>query len=62
MDDEAQTLQKVDQLFVPRENPRLLIIRPMEQWPSRAGTEKQPIPEDMHKPINENGKSHLVLF
>ncbi|KAI4368002.1 hypothetical protein MLD38_016619 [Melastoma candidum] len=35
-DEETPTTPKADALFVPRENPRALIIRPIDQWPSRT--------------------------
>nr|XP_010914821.1 nuclear pore complex protein NUP98A isoform X1 [Elaeis guineensis] len=55
-DEEAPSTPKADALFIPRENPRTLIIRPIEQWPSRNSVEKQIIPKDKPVPTNENGK------
>ncbi|XP_073052088.1 nuclear pore complex protein NUP98A-like isoform X3 [Primulina eburnea] len=39
-DEETPSTPKADALFIPRENPRALVIRPMDQWPARANTEK----------------------
>lgn len=46
----APTTPKADALFFPRENPRKLFVRPIEEWPS--STKKQPI--NAH-PANGNG-------
>ncbi|CAH8326887.1 unnamed protein product [Eruca vesicaria subsp. sativa] len=47
---------KADALFIPRENPRALVIRPAQQWSSR---DKSTIPKDRPTapPVHENGKS-----
>ncbi|KAL6640623.1 hypothetical protein ACP70R_008973 [Stipagrostis hirtigluma subsp. patula] len=45
-DEESPATPKADALFIPRENPRNLIIRPIEQWPSRSATDKQSFPKD----------------
>ncbi|XP_050268788.1 nuclear pore complex protein NUP98A [Quercus robur] len=46
---------KADALFIPRENPRSLVIRPIEQWPMRASVEKaSPLKESTL--VHENGK------
>ncbi|KAJ0235870.1 Nuclear pore complex protein NUP98A [Hirschfeldia incana] len=47
---------KADALFIPRENPRALVIRPAQQWSSRG---KSTIPKDRPTapPVHENGKS-----
>ncbi|KAG0446852.1 hypothetical protein HPP92_028607 [Vanilla planifolia] len=56
-DDEAVTATpKADALFVPRENPRALIIRPIDQWPTRNGADKQPVLKINADSANENGK------
>ncbi|XP_068659406.1 nuclear pore complex protein NUP98A-like isoform X2 [Aristolochia californica] len=55
-EEEAPSTPKADALFIPRENPRALVIRPMEQWPSRASAEK-PVFKDVSTPVHENGKS-----
>ena len=38
--EDTPTTPKADALFIPRENPRALVICPMEQWPARACFEK----------------------
>ncbi|CDY20633.1 BnaC08g14250D [Brassica napus] len=46
---------KADALFIPRENPRALVIRPAQQWSSRG---KSTIPKERPTaPVHENGKS-----
>ncbi|KAK3166517.1 hypothetical protein QOZ80_1AG0046790 [Eleusine coracana subsp. coracana] len=45
-DEESHATPKADAFFIPRENPRNLIIRPIDQWPSRNGTERQTVPKD----------------
>ncbi|KAG2267806.1 hypothetical protein Bca52824_062361 [Brassica carinata] len=46
---------KADALFIPRENPRALVIRPAQQWSSRV---KPTIPKDRPTaPLHENGKT-----
>ncbi|KAL6905951.1 hypothetical protein ACP4OV_003552 [Aristida adscensionis] len=45
-DDESPAKPKADAFFIPRENPRNLIIRPIDQWPSRSGIDKQSILKD----------------
>ncbi|XP_040385271.1 nuclear pore complex protein NUP98A [Oryza brachyantha] len=44
-DDESPATPKADAFFIPRENPRNLIIRPIDQWPSRGTVDRQPIPK-----------------
>ena len=39
-DEDTPTTPKADALFIPRENPRALVICPMEQWPAKACSEK----------------------
>ncbi|KAL6552723.1 hypothetical protein OROHE_008087 [Orobanche hederae] len=39
-DEETPSTPKADALFVPRENPRALVIRPLEPWHSRSGMTK----------------------
>ncbi|RID57304.1 hypothetical protein BRARA_F00687 [Brassica rapa] len=47
-----------DALFIPRENPRALVIRPVQQWSSRV---KSTIPKDRPiAPVQENGKSSEI--
>ncbi|XP_062201968.1 nuclear pore complex protein NUP98A-like isoform X2 [Phragmites australis] len=45
-DEESPATPKADAFFIPRENPRSLIIRPIDQWPSRSGIDRQLIPKD----------------
>ncbi|ONK78817.1 uncharacterized protein A4U43_C02F22740 [Asparagus officinalis] len=51
-DESATATPKADALFIPRVNPRSLIIRPIEQWPLRPNASK--LPQD--SPLNGNGK------
>ncbi|KAF6163465.1 hypothetical protein GIB67_029314 [Kingdonia uniflora] len=55
-DEEAPSTPKADALFIPRENPRALIIRPTEKWPSRASAEKLSSLKDTYTSTHENGK------
>ncbi|CAO2035539.1 unnamed protein product [Urochloa humidicola] len=45
-DEESPATPKADAFFIPRENPRNLIIRPIEQWPSRIGIDRHLVPKD----------------
>ncbi|CAL4914334.1 unnamed protein product [Urochloa decumbens] len=45
-DEESPATPKADAFFIPRENPRNLIIRPIEKWPSRSGIDRQLVPKD----------------
>ncbi|CAL4884719.1 unnamed protein product [Urochloa decumbens] len=45
-DEESPATPKADAFFIPRENPRNLIIRPIEQWPSQSGIDRQLVPKD----------------
>lgn len=54
-DEETASTPKADALFLPRENPRSLVIRPAEQWPSKSSAEKA-FPFKDASPIHENGK------
>ncbi|KAL0446576.1 UNVERIFIED_CONTAM: Nuclear pore complex protein A [Sesamum latifolium] len=58
-DDETPSTPKADALFVPRENPRALVIRPLEQWPSRSSAEKT---KASSTPIRENGKVRQDVY
>ncbi|XP_049348812.1 nuclear pore complex protein NUP98A isoform X1 [Solanum verrucosum] len=60
-DDETPSTPKADALFVPRENPRALVIRPLDQWPSRGGLEKVSPSKHMSSPAHENGKTAEVV-
>ncbi|XP_023534368.1 nuclear pore complex protein NUP98A-like isoform X1 [Cucurbita pepo subsp. pepo] len=53
-DEETPSTPKADALFIPRENPRALVIRPTDQWPSRASSEKVLPSKDTS--VRENGK------
>ncbi|KAK2456227.1 Nucleoporin autopeptidase [Trifolium repens] len=55
-DDDTPTTPKADALFIPRENPRALIICPMDQWPGKA-SEKASSFKDRYTSVNENGIS-----
>ncbi|CAN6289479.1 unnamed protein product [Urochloa humidicola] len=65
-DEESAATPKADAFFIPRENPRNLIIRPIEQWPLRSGIDRQLVPKDSAEldklpssmPSLENGKQH----
>nr|XP_034911632.1 nuclear pore complex protein NUP98A-like isoform X7 [Populus alba] len=54
-EEETPSTPKADALFIPRENPRALVIRPMDQWPSRESAEKAS-PLNASAPVYENGK------
>lgn len=53
-DEDTPTTPKADALFIPRENPRALIICPMEQWPGKS-SEKASTFKDGSVPVNGNG-------
>ncbi|KAK3228229.1 hypothetical protein Dsin_008091 [Dipteronia sinensis] len=55
-DDETPSTPKADALFIPRENPRALVIRPTEQWPSGASAAKLSSLKDTSTRVHENGK------
>ncbi|KAF7827626.1 nuclear pore complex protein NUP98A [Senna tora] len=50
-DEDTPTTPKADALYIPRENPRALVICPMEQWPTRAPSSLK----DRCTPVNDNG-------
>ncbi|XP_039045282.1 nuclear pore complex protein NUP98A-like isoform X2 [Hibiscus syriacus] len=53
-DEETPSKPKADAVFIPRENPRSLVIHPAENWSSRTSLEK-PLPlEDTSTPVHEN--------
>lgn len=54
-DEETAGTPKADALFLPRENPRALVIRPAEQWPSKSSADKASAFKDT-SPMHENGK------
>uniref|UniRef100_A0A0E0MK26 Nucleoporin autopeptidase n=1 Tax=Oryza punctata TaxID=4537 RepID=A0A0E0MK26_ORYPU len=45
-DEESPATPKADAFFIPRENPRNLVIRPIDQWPSRGTVDRQQIPKN----------------
>ncbi|VFQ59371.1 unnamed protein product [Cuscuta campestris] len=70
-EEETTSTPKADAFFVPRENPRALVIHPLETWPSRASPRKPfstteenskvvedasaPLPNGVSKGDKENG-------
>lgn len=54
-DEETPSTPKADALFIPRENPRALIIRPTEQWPLGASAMKTSSIKDTSTRARENG-------
>ncbi|XP_020573490.1 nuclear pore complex protein NUP98A isoform X2 [Phalaenopsis equestris] len=59
-DEVAPTTPKADALIIPRENPRALIIRPIEQWPSSNGVNTQSASKNIVGSSSDNGKIHAV--
>lgn len=57
-DEETPSTPKADALFVPRENPRALVIRPLEQWHSISSAEKT---KATGTPVHENGKTNIFI-
>lgn len=56
-DEETPSTPKADAVFIPRENPRALVIRPIENWPSRTSAEKASPLKAASTPVpHENGK------
>ncbi|GLU17638.1 hypothetical protein SLE2022_339980 [Rubroshorea leprosula] len=55
-DEETPSTPKADAVFIPRENPRALVIRPTEHWPSRAFADKISPMKNLSTPVQENGK------
>lgn len=58
-DEDTPSTPKADAFYIPRENPRALVICPMEQWPTKASSEKASS-KDRSTPVKENGKFHEV--
>ncbi|XP_010247732.1 PREDICTED: nuclear pore complex protein NUP98A-like isoform X2 [Nelumbo nucifera] len=56
-DEEVSGTPKADALFIPRENPRALVIRSTDQWPSRTSLEKSSLLKEANGPVHENGKA-----
>ena len=59
-DEEAPTTPKADTLFIPRENPRALVIRPLEQWPGRTNGDKRSLSKE-HTPVQKSGNLFFTL-
>ncbi|KAL9236506.1 hypothetical protein vseg_011167 [Gypsophila vaccaria] len=57
-EDEAPSTPKADALFIPRENPRTLIIRPIDQWPKSSVKEASMLMYDNGKTTSDNQR-HL---
>ncbi|KAJ0980511.1 hypothetical protein J5N97_008766 [Dioscorea zingiberensis] len=53
-DDETPSTPK-DVLFIPRDNPRALVIRPIEQCPPRRNEERQSVLKENSTPANGHG-------
>ncbi|XP_028805918.1 nuclear pore complex protein NUP98A [Neltuma alba] len=53
-DEDTPTTPKADALYIPRENPRALIIHHAEQWATKAYPEKTSF-RDRSTAVNENG-------
>ncbi|XP_058202494.1 nuclear pore complex protein NUP98A isoform X2 [Rhododendron vialii] len=53
-DEETPSTPKADALFIPRENPRALVIRPLEQWPPRKNADKSSPFKDTSSSAFEN--------
>ncbi|CAI9261673.1 unnamed protein product [Lactuca saligna] len=51
-DEETTSTPKADALFIPRENPRALVIRPLKQWPGKSSAEKL---KNASSPAQTNG-------
>ncbi|EPS70588.1 hypothetical protein M569_04169, partial [Genlisea aurea] len=57
--EEIPSTPKADALFVPRENPRALVVRPIDQWPSRSSSHTVKTTGGGGRTHEiENGKSH----
>ena len=52
-DEETTSTPKADALFIPRGNPRALVIRPLKQWPGKSSAEKL---KNASSPAQTNGK------
>ncbi|CAI9281076.1 unnamed protein product [Lactuca saligna] len=51
-DEETTSTPKADALFIPRENPRALVIHPLKQWPGKSSAEKL---KNASSPAQTNG-------
>ncbi|CAK9168190.1 unnamed protein product [Ilex paraguariensis] len=61
-DEETPSAHKADALYVARENLSDLVIRPLEQWPSRANPDKTSPPKDTSTPPHGNGNCVLLFL
>lgn len=59
-DEETPSTPKADALFIPRENPRALVIRPVEQLQPRMSIEKSTPSKYMSGATLEKGKLGLI--
>ncbi|XP_059662088.1 nuclear pore complex protein NUP98A isoform X2 [Cornus florida] len=60
-EEETPSTPKADALFIPRENPRALVIRPLEHWPVRTNAKKASLLKEPSTLVHENGKlSHFA--
>uniref|UniRef100_A0A2P2KJE9 Nucleoporin autopeptidase n=2 Tax=Rhizophora mucronata TaxID=61149 RepID=A0A2P2KJE9_RHIMU len=55
-EEETPSTPKADALFIPRENPRALVIRPSDQLSLRASIEKTSPLKDVSTSVHRNGK------
>ncbi|XP_012086570.1 nuclear pore complex protein NUP98A isoform X2 [Jatropha curcas] len=60
-EEETTGTPKADALFIPRDNPRALVIRPTDQRPLRASAEKTSPLKDTSTPVYGNGKISEVV-
>lgn len=60
-DEDTPSTPKADALFVPRENPRALVIRPLEQGQPRMSEDKMTPSKHMSRATQENGKPFFVV-
>ncbi|KAI3850045.1 hypothetical protein MKX03_024920 [Papaver bracteatum] len=55
-DVEAPSTPKADALSIPRENPRVFVLRPLEHWTSRTSSEQSK--DTNNTPLHENENGH----
>ncbi|XP_047315699.1 nuclear pore complex protein NUP98A-like [Impatiens glandulifera] len=56
-DEETPSTPKADALFIPRENPRALVIRPVDQWLSRSTMDNSSPMKEASALVQENGRN-----
>ncbi|KAJ0963340.1 hypothetical protein J5N97_028462 [Dioscorea zingiberensis] len=63
-DEETPSTPKANALFIPRENPRALVIRPIELWPARTIAERENVLKDSASQVNKmyDVLSHKVMM